>query len=602
MLIIFDRISIQHVNIHTPRKVKLSENNDDSAPSETKIYAISSEGGNIIYHVSNQGTKPISQKTSDHLRTYALTAMADGAHATKAAKVKGDTELSFEKVNPNDLNLRVNPFGSETSIDKMGDENSDSGLGTLQEIQRAKRLDSQTCKKEGISFGDGLNDEDDDEDTALLVEDTAETIVKSILEELLAKISYGDPEVILEGLTESASRTRLRLSSSHSKDSLAMGSEDLLNSVDSKVSEIDSQSEASLDLGGGPKDVNQNETPKVHPLHTHILLYTQKYDAQRTLHGLTCLNGILSTSPRLVVCAMATTNLSSTQSPLLPKIQNLLARHRRSVFGKNFFSDVPHDTVSGYRTSMYIEIFLSLALYYIRSYYPNLMMSKLTLHELNVNKEVQILSAEILIQLLTEIVNVAKDSGRGFASYMNDLLVRCKVQKVLLHCILASVYNSRRRLTANDESIFTQALISFNEENMDSNTNETFQVKLLRLLLVVIILEDQIHSAKADGNATSGTQPGWENTQVMFQPSLASVRYLQGRPMVYQSMLLTAILSALKQQHQAHMHHQWVATVTAALPYMGKALSHVVVAVVNQLCKNLELCGLVYENTDRHSR
>ena len=84
----------------------------------------------------------------------------------------------------------------------------------------------------------------------------------------------------------------------------------------------------------------------VHPLHTHLLLYTQKYDTERTLYALSVIKAILSNAPRLVICALSTTNISAVSTPHLLHFQDLLLRHRRSVFGKNFFSEISYDSIS----------------------------------------------------------------------------------------------------------------------------------------------------------------------------------------------------------------------------------------------------------------
>ena len=65
----------------------------------------------------------------------------------------------------------------------------------------------------------------------------------------------------------------------------------------------------------------------------------------------------------------------------------------------------------------------------------------------------------------------------------------------------------------------------------------------------------QIRKIKGD-NVDSGSllPPEWEKLRVNFQPTLTNVRYAQNRPVVYQSMMLSAILAALKQQHHCHMH------------------------------------------------
>ena len=90
------------MSIHRPRSVRLrSESDSDKAQqaAETKIYAISSEGGNVIYHVSNQGTsKPASKRSSEELRTFALTTMTDSGSATQKSASKVGDEMHFEKV------------------------------------------------------------------------------------------------------------------------------------------------------------------------------------------------------------------------------------------------------------------------------------------------------------------------------------------------------------------------------------------------------------------------------------------------------------------------------------------------------------------------
>lgn len=57
--------------------------------------------------------------------------------------------------------------------------------------------------------------------------------------------------------------------------------------------------------------------------------------------------------------------------------------------------------------------------------------------------KVQLASAEILMLICSELIYIVRDSGKGFACYIADLLSRCKVQKVVLHCVLSSVYNMK---------------------------------------------------------------------------------------------------------------------------------------------------------------
>ena len=84
-------------------------------------------------------------------------------------------------------------------------------------------------------------------------------------------------------------------------------------------------------------------------------------------------------------------------------------------------------------------------------------------------------------------------------------------------------------------------------------------------------------------------------SQIITTLCSSMVRYVNGRPIVYQGMLLAAMMSALKQQHLSHMHRHWLAMLTSSMPYLGRGLSHTVLSTVNQLCRNLELLSQLYQ-------
>ena len=53
-------------------------------------------------------------------------------------------------------------------------------------------------------------------------------------------------------------------------------------------------------------------------------------------------------------------------------------------------------------------------------------------------------------------------------------------------------------------------------------------------------------------------------------------------------MFLSAVLTALRLEHHAHLHIHWLSLVTSALPFVGRWLPRLVMTVVHQLCGNLE--------------
>ncbi|XP_053397950.1 protein dopey-1-like isoform X3 [Mercenaria mercenaria] len=596
------RVSVQHVNVHQPRKVCLSESSEENL--EANIYAISSEGGNVIYHVSSTKEAPKKQFT-DELKSYALTVLGEkGAH-TAPVRSRSEQELHFDKVDPSNVSLRINPFGSENSLDAL---TLDLGLSpSLKDntVNKAKRLDRKTCVKEGISFsgteesqkGETTGDDTDGNES---VSDSAENIAMNIIDEIVQNVTRGNELSSVSGSTESVKDAvkpqRKKMPERTDSINSFTAADELLNSVQRQ--RVDSPTPSEKDIAMF-QEVDKDST-NIHTLHMHMLLYIQKYDYQRTLYALSTLKAMLVACPRPMVTALVTTNISTLRSTQLAKLQLLLARHRKSVFGKNFFGEIPADVMSNYRSSMFIEILISVCLYFVRGYYPNLMMSKMSCEELLGNKQVHILATETLTMMMSEIVSLMRDSGKNFVSYISDLFQRCKVQKALLHCILAEIYNGRRKLDKDQfGQKITEAIIAFNEDGIDSSANEAFQIKLLDLLLVMIMLEEQIRKFQSVPETTLASE--WDRLKVNYQPSLKNVRYNMGHPIVQQGMFVSGVLSALKQTHTSHMHRHWVTMVTSALPYMGKYLPGIVMTVVSQLCRNIEALAAHYESDGKSS-
>ncbi|KFM80812.1 Protein dopey-1, partial [Stegodyphus mimosarum] len=158
-----------------------------------------------------------------------------------------------------------------------------------------------------------------------------------------------------------------------------------------------------------------------------------------------------------------------------------------------------------FRSNTYVEVIVAACLYHIRSHYPNLPQVRLTEEEVLGNRNVRLLCMEVLTLVFSELVGIVKDSGKFFASYLSDLLSRSKVQKILLHCLAASVYDSQPRDSTEEEKniTFTETIVEFNERPMrlgKSNNyqandfQDTYQVHLLRLMATLIVLEDTVLS------------------------------------------------------------------------------------------------------------
>ncbi|XP_044532240.1 protein dopey-1 isoform X2 [Gracilinanus agilis] len=358
-----------------------------------------------------------------------------------------------------------------------------------------------------------------------------------------------------------------------------------------EISEIES------DMGspGTRKSPNFN----IHPLYQHVLLYLQLYDSSRTLYAFSAIKAILKTNPIAFVNAISTTSINNVYTPQLSLLQNLLARHRISVMGKDFYSHIPVDSNHNFRSSMYIEILISLCLYYMRSHYPTHV--KVTPQDLIGNRNMQMMSIEILTLLFTELAKVIESSAKGFPSFISDMLSKCKVQKVILHCLLSSIFSAQKwhsekmsgkNIVAIEEGFSEDSLINFSEDELDNGS--TLQSQLLKVLQRLIVLEHHVMTVSEE-NETGFEFVVTDLEHINPHQPMTSLQYLHAQPITCQGMFLCAVIRALHQHCACKMHPQWIGLITSTLPYMGKILQRVVVSVTLQLCRNLDNLILQYK-------
>ena len=340
--------------------------------------------------------------------------------------------------------------------------------------------------------------------------------------------------------------------------------------------------------------INTNSRPvTLSQLHSHMLLYQQVYDSKRTLYALTTLWNIILTEPQKVLFSMATTSISNRLGLRSQELQAICARHRNAIFGKGFYSDLSSDSITSFRSSSFLEIIVSTCMQYLRSYYPSLPQTRLNEDEVAGNQKVRIVSCEVL-RLIFNQLTIATKGKQTFSTYLHDMLMRCKVQKSILQCLVSSVYNfqQKKEPTNNCDTAFADALIQFNEcqNNGCTGFQEDLQKSLLKLLEELMILENKVAPNMTDKEQPTHNRKGSDSraARIRFQPQISSLKYYPNMLIPAQSMFLSAIQTALQQSHKVHLHSNWLELVESTLPFAGRSLSRLVVCVLTQLCQNLE--------------
>jgi hypothetical protein len=194
-------------------------------------------------------------------------------------------------------------------------------------------------------------------------------------------------------------------------------------------------------------------------------------------------------------------------------------------------------------------------------------------------------SADMLTSIIWQLVEVVRENAGGIGAFINDLFTRCKVQKALLHCLLSTLHERTGfRTPPFRNSSCEGALPSRISKEAKPCQLRAFQVKLLKLLQAIFVLEDSIDSSDAGGvdhlQGISPQSPSKSDNEPLLQSSV--YRYVPGKNLSCQGMLLTAVLHGL-QNDDYDLHHEWLRFVIACLPHMRSALGAWVVVVVEQI-------------------
>ncbi|KAA0183952.1 hypothetical protein HAZT_HAZT002538 [Hyalella azteca] len=527
--------------------------NNDSA-SESLIYAISSVGGDVMYHVSKDVPNSFQSKkffSPSAKQILALTTLMNDKLITENVQMP---EYEVPYMGSSDdchMSVLVNPFSRHPwlEMEDMADMNKASLSSAASESPATELQDAaETSMCQDLS-----NDEEQTSQGGISCEEgtlSAREIAESVFNEILERVFV---ECSLEPMPSDEPES---------------------SSIDSMEAE---EAGAAPALGGA----NCNLTPSdmtLHPLHSHMLLYTQLVDSGQCLYGLTLLKNILESQAKLSLLSFASTGISVQQSH--SELLVLMARHKQCVLGQGFDSGNSSELLGQYRSVMYLQVLITVCLYYIRSYYPQLPHLRLNNEHLQDNKEVQVLAVEILELVFSNLIPLVNESPRGLAPYVQDLLHKCKVQNVI----------NNKTSRAHEAKTFTQELLDYNYKSnneLSASAHETYLLNIMNLTLSLIKLEDVLKAAKVDPMPKKETSSSRSQSFAQYQP---------GQPIPTQAMFLRVVFSALGQKHTRHLHSAWLRLFTSTLPYMGNALPNNALRTSSFLCILLEELPQYYSN------
>lgn len=261
--------------------------------------------------------------------------------------------------------------------------------------------------------------------------------------------------------------------------------EEVLNDIISRVCDaVDRNSDSPTklnrpgDLDLKPKIVDHtSKNFNIYPMHYHLCLYYEVFDSNQILYAFETLKNSVLSNPQLFIRCLATSGLKDLKNN---DILHLLARHRKSILGCTFGGELPQEHISFYRGYTFLDVLISICLNFARSFYPSLDDANLTAEEMRNNLKIQLASLEILDIVIRNLLTLVKENSKGFSSYIADMLVKCKLQKILLHCLLTSVRDFDEELSFAEEILLFNNFQLFDSSSRVGEHVEAFQTQLLR--------------------------------------------------------------------------------------------------------------------------
>ena len=204
------------------------------------------------------------------------------------------------------------------------------------------------------------------------------------------------------------------------------------------------------------------------------------------------------------------------------------------------------------------------------------------------------------------MLEIARDSGKGFSVYVNDLLSRSKIQRIALHCLLSTVYAVTGDYRESSE-VGYYSMVEYPNllENVGDNpatrNSIDLQLSLLKFIESLIHLESCIgtdNPASVNPNEKKGKHRERSGNIGKTPP----FEYVAFKPIVSQPMFISATLTVLREKRWIHLHTNWIKLLVSCLPKFSNDMSKVIVPVVYQLCANLKTVTKFYKESYNSTR
>ncbi|XP_063920808.1 protein dopey-1 homolog isoform X2 [Zophobas morio] len=643
------RVSIRHVNINdsdVQSEITVQDNQKIEEYQTKKIYAVSSQNGNIMYHLEDQ--KPTKRKWftfskggkkySPTVVNMTTSVMDDLNIVTRKNKdyknvrvtpkmdksAKGNMKviinpLSSKEIYPDGLNGSYSKLDSHRSSSESLTSSNDCTPVSNESLYKSLPPDGSTDRDSGYdSFIKSKTQLDLISNSSNKLLESIEPISDGIKDDSLIngnivripksqsfddKCYSGRNDEMENSLVHSWSYCISDSDNLHAELEISTSAEeffnrndnvivtDIINDIIDKVCSLVDNNHTptrptDLDLRS-KITVHSSKNCVLYPIHSHICLYYEIFDSNQILYALQTLKNCILCNPQLFIKCLATSGIKDLKNN---DILYLLGRHRKSLLGYSFSGELNIEYQNFYRGYMFLDIIISICLNYARTFYPFVEDLHVTDQELSNNLKIQLESLKILDVIVKNLITMVTENTKGFANYIGDMLIKCKLQKIMLHCLLTSVRNFDEEMTFAEEVLLFNNFQLYDSNHRVGEHVEAYQIQLLRLIHSLIILEYHVFTTVKPVSASS---------QESTTPSTGEhLNYTPTILIPQQNIFLSAVMSALRHNNMKNLQEKWLNMITSCLPYFGENIKQISISVIHQICNNIEEIASKYTQSE----
>ena len=303
---------------------------------------------------------------------------------------------------------------------------------------------------------------------------------------------------------------------------------------------------------------------------------------------------------RMIVHCMVFNNTSiipHTVSGNVCQLVEYMSRHYKAIQGEGFWYDAngqQQADVSKGKHYSFFELFSTVTLYYLRSYFLNSPMAQISEAELTIAWECKIAALDFFTDLLRELISLITETrSREFVNFILSTYRQTKLQRCLISLLVTAVPNPRQ----------PHEVLSVSADIAEFNSSPTkkgefgdlafaYHRALLDFSSIVISLEYHMNIGLhiyPEQNLSLTFEKNFVVHKLNYNTTQNRLTLRDPRVLVVElKLFISVIVNAL--QRLPERHELWLQFLISILPYLEKALPTICIHVVEQLCRNIDTC------------